>query len=43
MRCQVLNDGQITAIVQTNGVILLTLNPKDYAAFAGVKVEEWSR
>ena len=36
-------DGQIMAIAQTNGLILVTLNPKDYAAFAGVKVEDWSR
>ncbi len=36
-------DGQIMAIAQTNGLILATLNPKDYAAFAGVKVEDWGR
>ncbi len=36
-------DGQIMAIAQANGLILVTLNPKDYAAFAGVKVEDWSR
>ena len=35
-------DGQIMAIAQTNGLILVTLNPKDYEAFAGVKVEDWS-
>ena len=35
-------DGQIMAVAQTNGLILVTLNPKDYAAFAGVKVEDWS-
>ena len=34
-------DGQIVAIAQANGLILATLNPKDYAAFAGVKVEDW--
>jgi tRNA(fMet)-specific endonuclease VapC len=36
-------DGQIMAIAQANGLILVTLNPTDYAAFAGVKVEDWSR
>ncbi len=36
-------DGQIMAIAQANGLILVTLNPKDYAAFAGVKAEDWSR
>jgi tRNA(fMet)-specific endonuclease VapC len=36
-------DGQIMAIAQTNGMILVTLNPKDYEAFAGVKVEDWGR
>src|SRR5512147_81209 len=36
-------DGQIMAIAQTNGLSLVTLNPKDYEAFAGVKVEDWSR
>ena len=36
-------DGQIMAIAKANGLILVTLNPKDYEAFAGVKVEDWSR
>jgi tRNA(fMet)-specific endonuclease VapC len=36
-------DGQIGAIAQVHGMILVTLNPKDYAAFAAVKVEDWSR
>jgi tRNA(fMet)-specific endonuclease VapC len=36
-------DGQIMAIAQTNSLILVTLNPSDYAAFADVKVEDWSR
>ncbi len=35
-------DGQIMAVAKTNGLILVTLNPSDYAAFAEVKVEEWS-
>ena len=36
-------DGQIGAIAKVNGLILVTLNPKDYVAFTGVKVEDWSR
>lgn len=36
-------DGQIMAIAQTNGLILVTLNLADYAAFVGVKMEDWSR
>ncbi len=36
-------DGQIMAIAQTNGLILVTLNPSDYGAFTEVKVENWSR
>ena len=36
-------DGQIIAIAQVNELILVTLNPKDYGAFAEVTVEDWSR
>lgn len=36
-------DGQIMAIAHTHGLILVTLNPSDYAAFGEVKVEDWSR
>ena len=36
-------DGQISAIAKVNGLILVTLNPKDFTAFAEVKVEDWSR
>ncbi len=36
-------DGQIMAIAQTNGLIRVTLNPKDYETFRGVKRENWSR
>ncbi len=35
-------DGQIMAIAQTNGLILVTLNSTDYTAFVSVKVEDWS-
>lgn len=36
-------DGQIMAIAYANGLILVTLNRSDYAAFVEVKVEDWSR
>ena len=36
-------DGQISAIAKVNELILVTLNPTDFAAFAEVKVEDWSR
>jgi tRNA(fMet)-specific endonuclease VapC len=36
-------DGQIIAIAHTHGLILVTLNPSDYAAFGDVKIEDWSR
>ena len=36
-------DGQIIAIAHANSLILVTLNPSDYAAFTEVKVEDWSR
>jgi tRNA(fMet)-specific endonuclease VapC len=36
-------DGQIMAIAHTHGLILVTLNPSDYAAFGEVKIEDWSR
>ena len=36
-------DGQIMAVARANGLILVTLNPKDYVAFSDVKVEDWVR
>lgn len=36
-------DGQIIAIAHTNDLILVTLNPSDYAAFDGVTGEDWSK
>lgn len=36
-------DGQIMAVAYANGLILVTLNPTDYAAFTEVKMEDWSR
>lgn len=35
-------DGQIAAIATLNGLILVTLNPKDFAGFQGLTVENWS-
>jgi tRNA(fMet)-specific endonuclease VapC len=35
-------DGQIIAIAYANDLTLVTLNPSDFAAFAGVKIEDWS-
>ncbi len=35
--------GQIIAIARTNDLVLVTLNVADYAAFEGVKVEDWSK
>jgi tRNA(fMet)-specific endonuclease VapC len=36
-------DGQIIAIAKVNDLVLVTLNPADYAAFTEVKIEDWSR
>lgn len=36
-------DGQIIAVARVNDLILVTLNPTDYASFAEVKVEDWGR
>ena len=36
-------DGQIMAIAHASSLILVTLNPSDYAAFGEVKIEDWSR
>jgi tRNA(fMet)-specific endonuclease VapC len=36
-------DGQIIAVAYANNLTLVTLNPSDYAAFCGVKIEDWSR
>jgi tRNA(fMet)-specific endonuclease VapC len=36
-------DGQIAAIAYVNDITLVTLNPSDYAAFKGIKLENWSR
>ncbi len=35
-------DGQIAAIAKTNGLILVTLNPRDFARYEGLDVETWS-
>ena len=36
-------DSQIAAIAHGNSLVLVTLNTKDFAAFSGVKVENWSK
>ncbi len=36
-------DGQIAAIARTNGLILVTANPKDFSRFAGLEVQDWTR
>jgi tRNA(fMet)-specific endonuclease VapC len=36
-------DGQIAAIAQVNGLILVTLNTKDFARFHALPLEDWSK
>ncbi len=36
-------DGQIAAIAVVNDLILVTANEADFAGFAGLRVENWSR
>jgi tRNA(fMet)-specific endonuclease VapC len=36
-------DGQIAAIAQVHGLVLVTTNDKDFARFKGLKVENWSK
>ena len=35
-------DGQIAAIARINGLAVVTTNPKDFARFKGLQVENWS-
>ena len=35
-------DGQIAAVAHTNGLILATVNAKDFARFKDVRIEDWS-
>ena len=34
-------DGQIAAVAATNGLCLVTFNRDDYAAFRGLRLEDW--
>lgn len=36
-------DGQIAAIAQVNGLVLVTVNTKDFRRFKGLKVENWAK
>ena len=36
-------DGQIAAIAQVNGLVLVTANARDFARFKGLRVDSWSR
>jgi tRNA(fMet)-specific endonuclease VapC len=35
-------DGEIAAIAVAHGLILVTHNVKDFAAFSGLRIEDWS-
>ena len=35
-------DGQIAAIAHVNGLILVTLNERDFTRFTGIRLENWS-
>lgn len=35
-------DGQIAAVAATHKLTLVTLNPRDFEAFEGLQVEDWS-
>jgi predicted nucleic acid-binding protein len=36
-------DGQIAAIAQVRGLVLVTTNERDFARFKTLRVENWSR
>ena len=36
-------DGQIAAVAVTNGLSLVTFNRDDYAAFQGLRLEDWRK
>ncbi len=36
-------DAQIAAIAQTNGLTLVTANPKDFARFKDLEVQDWTK
>ena len=36
-------DGQIAAIALTNGLVLVTVNTKDFVRFKDLEIEDWSK
>lgn len=36
-------DGQIAAVARTNDLVLVTANPKDFALFEDLEVQDWTR
>ncbi len=36
-------DAQIAAIARTNGLVLVTANPRDFARFDELEVQDWTR
>ena len=36
-------DGQIAAIAHSNGLVLVTVNTRDFAVFMDLQVEDWSK
>ena len=36
-------DGQIAAIAHVNGLVVATMNDKDFVRFKGLRVENWSK
>jgi tRNA(fMet)-specific endonuclease VapC len=36
-------DGQIASVAQTNGLVLVTANPKDFAPFKDLEVQDWTK
>lgn len=41
-RTPLLADGEIAAVAYVNNLILVTANPRDFSAFAHLRVENWA-